>query len=132
MADPRRNPLAWLIPRADEPGADLARRTQLRMGISLVMANVLGAAIVFSLAVWVLPPVPGVDESEQRIVNLIALGAFFVVATPIAIAVGRGRLRRASGWLLEDREPTPDERRAALRMPRRIVAMHAFMWGLAT
>src|SRR5688500_20330837 len=125
MADPRRNPLAWLIPRPDEPGADLARRTQVRMGISLVIANVLGAAIVFSIGVWVLPPDVGVDESEQRIVNLIALGIFFLIGIPIGIAVGRGRLRSVAGWLLEDREPPADERREAPRRPRQLVAMHA-------
>src|SRR5687767_1180487 len=119
MAKTRRNPFAWLIPRADEPGADLARRTQVRLGVSLVIANLLGAAIVFAIGVWVLPPDDGVNESEQRIVNLVALGIFFLVVTPIAIAVGRHRLRSANRWLLEDRVPTPEERRTALRMPRR-------------
>jgi adenylate cyclase len=134
MTDARRHPLAWLFPRADEPGADLARRTQLRMGISLVFANFLGAAIVFSIGVWVLPapPEPGYDESEVRIVNLIVLGIFFLVGTPIMIALGRTRLRRVSSWLLEDREPTADERRTALRLPRRVVALHAGVWLIAT
>ena len=132
MAESRRNPLAWLIPRADEPGTDLARRTQLRMGVSLVLANVLGAAIVFAIGVWVLPPADTADETEQRIVNLIALGIFFLIVTPIAIAVGRQRLRATNRWLLDDREPTADERRDALRMPRRIVALHAVIWLLAT
>ena len=133
MADSRRNPLAWLIPRADEPGTDLARRTQLRLGVSLTFANFLGAAIVFSIGVWVLPTETGdASEGEVRIANLILLGAFFLVGTPIAITLGRRRLRRANRWLLEDRVPTVDERRTALRMPRRIVALHAWMWGLGT
>src|SRR5215204_6449155 len=118
MAETGRHPFAWLIPRADEPGVDLARRTQVRLGASLVIANLLGAAIVFAIGVWVLPPDTGVDESEQRIVNLVALGIFFLVGTPIGITVGRHRLRRANSWLLEDREPTPSERRTALQMPR--------------
>jgi adenylate cyclase len=96
------------------------------------MANLLGAAIVFSIGVWVLPPDVGVDEYEQRIANLIVLGIFFLIATPIGITVGRRRLRATNTWLLEDREPTADERREALRMPRRIVALHAVIWILAT
>jgi adenylate cyclase len=132
MPETRRNPFAWLIPRPDEPGADLARRTQLRLGVSLVVANLLGAAIVFSIGVWVLPPDEGVDESQQRIVNLIALGIFFLISTPIGITVGRRRLRATNSWLLEDREPTVKERRTALRMPRRIVLLHATIWMLAT
>ncbi len=107
MPDTGRIPLAWLIPRPDEPGADLARRTQLRISISLVLANLLGALIVFAIGVWVLPASPGVeDEGEVRIVNLIAIGIFFVVVTPIAITIGRRRLSRAINWLLEDREPS--------------------------
>ena len=37
-------------------------------------------------------------------------------------------MRQAGTWLLEDREPTPSERVDALRMPRRIVAMHIWIW----
>ena len=133
MAASRRNPLAWLIPRPDEPGADLARRTQLRLTVSLVMANVLGAAIVFSLGAWVLPDAKtDASGSEATIVNLIAVAVFFAVVSPIGIAVGRRRLRRMAGWLLEDRVPDPEERRQALRMPRRVVAIHAVIWLLAT
>ena len=125
--------LDWLIPRADEPGADLARRTQLRISASLLMANLLGAVILFAIGVWVLPSPPDAgDEGEIRLVNLIALVCFFVLVTPVAITMGRRRLRRASDWLLEDRQPTPDERRAALRLPRRIVLMTGAIWLLAT
>ncbi|HEY8000467.1 MAG: adenylate/guanylate cyclase domain-containing protein [Vicinamibacteria bacterium] len=134
MTDARRHPLAWLIPDDDEPGADLARRTQLRISVSVLGANLLGAAIVFAIGVWVLPnTTPGVDdESEARIVNLIAVVGFFALVTPFAITIGRNRLRRASDWLLEDRQPTADERRAALRAPRRIVLITSIIWLLAT
>ncbi len=133
MTESRRHPLAWLIPRADEPGADLARRTQLRIGFAVISANLLGAAIVYAIGVWVLPAETGasVDENEQRIVNLIAVAIFFAVTTPIAMTAGRRRLRRASDWLLEDRMPTPAERRAALRAPLRIVGLTAGIWLLA-
>jgi adenylate cyclase len=126
-------PLAWLLPRADEPGADLARRTQLRIGISVLIANVLGAAVVFAIGVWALPSSTGdAVESEVRLTNLVAIVAFFAVVSPIAMTVGRRRLRRASDWLLEDRSPTEEERRAALRAPRRIVLLTALLWLLAT
>jgi len=124
--------LAWLIPRADEPGADLARRTQLRISFALVIANVLGAAIVFAIGVWVLPNTTAPeDETEIRIVNLVALAIFFAAVTPIAITLGRRRLRRVIDWLIEDRDPTPEERRDALRAPRRIIRMHITIWLLA-
>jgi adenylate cyclase len=124
-------PLRWLIPRADEPGADLARRSQLRIAVAIVIANVLGAAIVFAIGVWLLPSTGGAQEGEIRLVNLIALVAFFLIVTPIAIMIGRRRLRRVNEWLTEDREPTTAERAAALRGPRRIAGVVAVIWLLA-
>src|SRR5688572_23286829 len=119
MAITARLPLAWLLPRADESGRDLARRTQLRISFAVVAANLLGAAIVFAIGVWVLPSEENdPDESEVRIVNLIALAVYFAIVTPLAIVYGRRRLLAAIDWLRGDREPTAEERRAALRAPR--------------
>jgi class 3 adenylate cyclase len=53
--------LAWLIPRPDESGSDLLRRTQVLLTVSLVGANLVGAAIVYAIASWVFP-YPEVDE----------------------------------------------------------------------
>ncbi len=129
----RRKPLSWLIPRPGEPGADLAKRMQIRLSLALILANLVGAAIIFSIGVWVLPFSPGIeDEASVRIVNLIAIGVFFMVVSPIATKLGGKQLRRVSSWLLEDRVPTPQERAEALRAPRRIVRLHVGVWSLAT
>lgn len=133
MATAATKPLTWLIPNPGEPGADLAKRMKLRLSLALVLANLIGAAIVFSIGVWVLPFSPGIeDEGSVRLVNLIALCIFFVVLTPVAITLGNKRLRRVSAWLVEDRVPTPAERAEALRAPRRIVGLHVGVWSLAT
>ena len=73
MSTPKRKPLAWLIPRPDEPGRDLVRRTQLLLTVSLVGANLIGAAIVFALASWVLPYPDVEDPGAARIANLIGV-----------------------------------------------------------
>ncbi len=125
----RMGPLGWLIPRSDESGADLARRLQLRISLALIFANAIGAAIVFAIAVWVLPFTAQVEDvGEVRLVNLIAVVVFFAVVSPIATVRGGRRLRRVSSWLLEDRDPTAEEQVAALRAPRRIVGTHLVVW----
>ena len=60
MRTPKRMRLAWLIPRPDESGNDLLRRTQVLLTVSLVGANLVGAAIVYTIASWVFP-YPEVD-----------------------------------------------------------------------
>ncbi len=106
---------------------------QLRLSLALILANLIGAAIVFSIGVWVLPFSSGIeDEGAVRLVNLIAICAFFALVSPIATRYGARRLRGVSTWLLEDRTPTPEERVEALRAPRRIVRLHVAIWSLAT
>ncbi len=124
-------PLPWLIPRPDESGRDLRRRTQVLLTVSLVGANLVGAAIVYAIASWVFP-YPDVDDpGATRIANVIALGAFFLVVTPLGIRWGGRRLADGRAWLEEDRAPTPEERRIVLRSPRRLVAVHLGIWSLA-
>ena len=124
-------PLPWLIPRPDESGSDLRRRTQVLLTVSLVGANLVGAAIVYAIASWVFP-YPDVDEpGATRIANVIALGAFFLVVTPLGIRWGGRRLADGRAWLQEDRAPTAEERRIVLRSPRRLVAIHLVIWSLA-
>jgi adenylate cyclase len=128
---PKRLPLAWLIPRPDESGRDLARRTRLRLTVSLVGANLIGAAIVFAIASWLFPYPTVDDPGATRIANLIALGAFFLVVTPLGVRWGTRRLADGRRWLEEDRAPTAEERQVVLRGPRRIVTVHLAIWSLA-
>ena len=131
MRTRKRPPLAWLIPRPDESGADLARRTRLLLIVLLVGANLIGAAIVFAIASWVFP-YPDVDDpGSARIANLIAIGVFFLIVTPFGIRWGIGRLGGTRAWLDEERAPTAEERRLVLRAPRRIVIVHLVIWSLA-
>jgi adenylate cyclase len=125
-------PFAWLIPRPDEPGRDLARRIQLLLAVSILGANLIGAAIVFAIASWVFPYPDVEDPTAARIANLIATFVFFLVVTPIGMWWGTRRLDRARAWLVEGRSPTTDERRTVLRAPRRLVTLHLVIWSLAT
>jgi adenylate cyclase len=124
-------PLSWLVPRPDEPGRDLARRIRVLLTISLIVANLLGALIVAALGLLVLPLPKIENEGAAMAINLGVGGVYLLVFMPLGTWWGLKRLRKAREWLAEDREPTDEERVVVLRAPRRIVAIHVVIWGLA-
>jgi adenylate cyclase len=122
--------LAWVIPRAGEPGAAIVRRTALALVISLAIANLIGGAATFAIGQFVL--LPEIDDpADARITNLIVFGIYMLIAVPLGAWWGLRRARPAREWLREDRVPTPEERRLALRAPRSIIFVHAVLWSLA-
>jgi adenylate cyclase len=131
MAEPRRNPFAWLIPRPDEPGRVLGKRIQVTLTASLIGANLIGALIVAALGLLVLPSPKIEDEATANAVNLAVAGVYLLVFMPLGSWWGLKRLRKARAWLEEDRDPTDEERRTVLRGPRRIVVVHVFIWTFA-
>jgi adenylate cyclase len=123
--------LGWLIPRAEEPGAALVRRTAVSLVISLTVANLIGGAATFAIGQFVIG-LPEIDDpAEAWITNLIAFGIYMLIAVPLGAWWALRRARPARQWLREDRVPTPEERRLALRAPRTIVFVHIVLWSLA-
>ena len=90
----------------------LGRRLTLRVG---------GANLVGAVAVWLyleisLGPAPG----EQQVSQSQDLAVFAVVMAVLGAAgylLGRRSAERACCWIVEQREPTPQEREAALGEP---------------
>ena len=94
---------------------------------AVVIANVVGAAVVLVLAAFVLPRSNIADPAGVRLVNVVVLGAFFLVAIPLGIAWGRRRFvvgRRS-------RDPGRRARTLVLGGPKRIVQMLALLWLVA-
>ena len=120
------------LPGAREAqGARLARYLRTRFGQSMFLANLLGAIDVFVLLGWVLttPPVPPGEDIVLH--NTIGFVFYMLITFPLG---GWGTYRAVSpvvAWLESGRPPTPEQRRAALRLPQRQTAMHAALWLLA-
>ncbi len=132
MSALRRFSVNWLVPRDGESGTAIARRTRLILFALLSVANTVGAIVVFTLSVWALPPPPELtDEAEIQLVNLIAAGVYLLAATVIGTLWSLRRLRPVYEWLRSEREPTAAERDAVLGTPRRIVAIHVWLWTFA-
>ena len=128
----RRRPISALIDgRPDDPGRAIARRAMGLTVPAVLAANVAGAVIVFVLSVWVLPA-PDLQERDTVLaVNLVAASAYLVLAGVIGTLWGLGRWRGTREWLVEDREPTEEERRTTLRVPLRQLEVSMVLWGIA-
>src|SRR5215207_11565363 len=98
---------------------------------AIVGANFTGAVVVFSLLVWVLPLPRVSDRDTVVLVNLLAAGAYVLVACVLGTLWGLARWRATRSWLVSDREPSPAERRAALRVPVRHLNISMALWLVA-
>jgi adenylate cyclase len=124
----RRGPFSWLGPQAARTGRALQLRTRLLLTLAIVFANVVGAALVFIFANFVVPTPPLDDEAEVRIVNAAGFTAYLGTAILIGAIWGHKRMRAMRDFLLEEREPTRDERREVLLGPPRLAVVNAVLW----
>ncbi len=114
--------------------ASPSERTVLRAfrwltAFAIAVANLIGAAIVFTLLVWVLRP--GGDGSA--IENLVLASAYLLLAIPLGIAWALRRLRPGRRWIDEEdhRPPEPDEQANILRAPLQVFVAVGTGWLIA-
>jgi len=102
-------------------------KMRLSMFCLLLLINLLGAAMVFSLAAFVVP-LPAGDNAINVMRNLVLLA--FLMPVFVVVGVGKGWviLQPTGRWLREQRKPTHDEQRWLLATPRRMFLMHASLW----
>jgi adenylate cyclase len=113
------------------PGRSIARRAMLLTVPAVLAANMAGAVVVFVLAALVLPA-PDVDDRDTVVIaNLVAAGAYMIFAAVVGTVWGLGRWRTTRAWLVEDREPTDEERRTTLRVPLRQLEVSLALWAIA-
>ncbi len=123
-------PLRKLGPSAGRSGPAINRRTGALVLLAIVLANIIGAAVVFAFALLVTTP-NLVDDSEVRLANGIAFGAYVAFALAVGIVWGVKRMGPLRAFLREDRDPTPEERALVIRAPLRLTTVNGCLWGLA-
>jgi adenylate cyclase len=112
-------------------GSAFERLVRRRTTIAIVVANALGALLVFVFLAFVVP-VPSVSHPGRlTLLNL----AVFVAAMPVGLWIGRAwSLRIAAptrAWLISGRVPDSSERELALRQPLQLATVGAVLWALA-
>ncbi|MET0928298.1 MAG: hypothetical protein ABWX74_02220, partial [Aeromicrobium sp.] len=122
----RRDSSDWLLGPPDQPSGRLRIRVQVLLTTLLVSTNVIGAAIVFGLTFLV---TPGDGPSPDYLTALaIAVPVYVAVAVAIGASLVTVSALRALRWSLDDRAPTAEERRTALRLPWRLTLIQLVLW----
>jgi adenylate cyclase len=127
-----RSPLAFVRPGSAKSRRGLRGRTQVLVTLAVWLANLIGAIVVFSFASWVVPTPRVPDANEARLVNLVAVGVYLLVALPVGAVWGARRLRAIGAWIGEERAPAEREARQVLRAPLHIAFINAVLWLAGT
>lgn len=122
---------AWLAGSGSNWGPGLALLTQGLLTLALVLANVVGAAVVFVGAAWVIPNPSLPNEGAILLVNLVAAAIYVAVAVPVGVVWGNRAFRGALRAARQEREPSQEERRVVLRGPVRIGVRLGVLWMVA-
>ena len=103
-----------------EAGADerlrLARRIERRTTTAMLAAHVLGAFDVAALLLFLLPQPTG-EPSAHIGTSLVAFAVYMPLAWMVGHHLGMKLSPARAAWLLEGRDPTPDERAHYLSTP---------------
>ncbi|MGW8814604.1 hypothetical protein [Gordonia terrae] len=103
-----------------------SRRPVQLYALGMVLANVIGALIVFGLIRFILPlPVDYGDVLSLR--NFATFAAYLPFAVVIGFGMGVRAASPAFGWLLRGGVPEL-EYRTILRLPARQVVINASLW----
>ncbi|QYN35548.1 adenylate/guanylate cyclase domain-containing protein [Pseudonocardia sp. DSM 110487] len=101
---------------------------RIALAVVVLVANVVGAVVVFVLAAWVLPEGPLGDPGLVRTENVVAFGLYLLVSLPMGLWWGGRRFRLRRG------EPDAEqrrERRMVLYGPLRLVTVQGVLWAAA-
>jgi adenylate cyclase len=104
----------------------LAREVQTWLTIVTVVANLVGAIVVFSLILWVVPMPLGTDDIGLP--NLIGVPAYIAMALVLGTVWGTRRLLPRLSWVRAGRRPDAAEQRTALRAPVHILVVEGVLW----
>lgn len=104
---------------------------RLLIAVASSIANVIGAATVFVLAVWVLPTDELGGDGSPILVNLAMAVGYLVVVVPLGVWWVLRRQRPGRAWVVEKRKPTTSELRIFLRAPIHITVATTSLWLVA-
>ncbi|WP_350276022.1 adenylate/guanylate cyclase domain-containing protein [Kribbella sp. HUAS MG21] len=120
---------SWLLGPADQSPRRLRVRLQILMTTFSIGTNLIGALVVFVLAVFVLPGPPLVDRLQ--LFDAIAIPAYFLVAVAIGCVWSTRLTRRVTRWIDLGRPASRREQIATLQLPLRLTLIEVLLWMVA-
>ncbi|WP_371402479.1 adenylate/guanylate cyclase domain-containing protein [Kribbella sp. NBC_00662] len=120
---------SWLLGPADQSTRRLRVRLQILMTTFSIGTNLIGALVVFVLAVYVLPGPSLVDRLQ--LADAIIIPAYFVLAIAIGCVWSMRLTRRVTRWVELERPATRREQIATLQLPLRLTLIEVLLWLVA-
>jgi len=111
-------------------GERLVRHVQLWLTAVTVIANLVGAVVVFALLLWVVPS--PVVAGDIGLVNLVGVPAYIAMALGVGAVWGTRRLLPRLRWVTEGRPPDAAEQRTVLRAPVHLLVVEGALWAGGT
>src|SRR3712207_6462784 len=101
-----------------------------RLDVVGLVANGSGAVVVSAFLAFLLPiSLEGIDSRVVTIRNGVVFASYLGVAFVVGTVRGRRHGARLTDWLLDERLPTEEERRLALRYPLVLVTTSGCLWA---
>jgi len=97
-----------------------------------VLTNLVGIAVVFVFAVWVLPADPVPEGTPLLLANVLLVAGWAPLAVLVGVAWGWRSVRLATGWLVDGRPPSEAEQLAVLRAPMRLFGVQVALWLISS
>lgn len=116
-----------LLGPANQSPKKLRVRIQLLLTSMLITTHLIGAVVVVVMSVFVLPTEALNDASLLSLA--ITVPTYVLAAMLVGGFWGTVSSLRGLRWALEDRDPTPKERRRALRTPLRLTLIQGGLWA---
>jgi adenylate cyclase len=108
----------------------IRRRVQLVLTGALLIANAIGAVVVASLSLFVIPG-PSVFHGRSATITFIALPLYVLAALVVGAVAGTRRALHDLAWFGQDRLPTAAEAETTFRVPQRLVVLQGALWATA-
>jgi adenylate cyclase len=108
-------------------GERLVRKVQVWLTAVTVIANLVGAVVVFALLLWVVPTPVVVDDIG--LLNLVGVPAYILMALAVGAVWGTRRLLPRMRWLTAGRPADAREQRSALRAPLHLLLVEGALWA---
>jgi adenylate cyclase len=119
-----------LLGPADQSSLALRIRVQGLLTVTLIVANVIGAAVVVMLSAIIIPE-PG-PSADTLVMAAVAVPVYVLSAVVVGALWGTRGALRTLRWAIDQRQPTDTERRKTLRVPLRLTLLQATLWAVAT
>jgi adenylate cyclase len=106
-------------------------RATVSLLVGVIAANLIGAAAVFLVAVFVVPE-PSIRHIHAVVLQDLALALGYVaIAVPVGITLGFKQLSSLASWLPAEQVPTADQQLVVLRGPRTLARATGVLWAIA-